>query len=84
MLSDCLAAVVEVPGGPANEGEQPLIDPKLDGNKLSWKSAITRPIKVTATMQLTFDGDTVTGTARAGMFPRRQDRRSTRILNEPP
>ena len=53
----------------ALEGEQPLIDPKLDGNKLSWKSAVTRPIKVTATMQLTFDGDTVTGTARAGMFP---------------
>jgi hypothetical protein len=51
------------------EGEQPLEEPKLNGNKLTWKSTITRPIKVTATMELTFNGDLVTGTAKAGMFP---------------
>jgi hypothetical protein len=53
----------------AEEGEQALSDPQLKGNKLTWKSHITRPIKVTATMELTFNGDSVTGTARAGMFP---------------
>jgi hypothetical protein len=51
------------------EGEQALIDPVLNGNKLSWQSAITKPIKATAKMELTFNGDSVTGTARAGMFP---------------
>lgn len=51
------------------EGEQALTDPQLKGNKLTWKSTITRPMKVTATMELTFNGDSVTGTARAGMFP---------------
>ncbi|HKT06057.1 MAG TPA: hypothetical protein VJT31_41655 [Rugosimonospora sp.] len=51
------------------EGEQPLTDPQLKGNKLTWKSNITRPIKVTATMELNFNGDSVTGTAKAGMFP---------------
>jgi hypothetical protein len=51
------------------EGETPMLEPKLDGNKLTWKSSITRPIKATATMTLTFNGDTCTGTARAGMFP---------------
>ena len=51
------------------EGETPMLEPKLDGNKLTWKSSITRPIKATATMSLTFNGDTCTGTARAGMFP---------------
>jgi hypothetical protein len=51
------------------EGEQPLNDPQLNGNRLTWKSDITRPIKATAVMDLTFNGDAVTGTARAGMFP---------------
>ena len=51
------------------EGEQPLKDPQLNGNRLTWKSDITRPIKATAVMDLTFNGDSVTGTARAGMFP---------------
>jgi hypothetical protein len=51
------------------EGETPMVDPVLNGNKLTWKSNITRPIKVTATMEITFNGDLVTGTAKAGMFP---------------
>jgi putative sterol carrier protein len=55
--------------GPADEDAQPMIDPQLTGNQLTWKSMFTRPVKVTATMKLTFDGDSVTGTAKAGMFP---------------
>ena len=51
------------------EGETPMVDPVLNGNKLTWKSNITRPIKVTATMEITSNGDLVTGTAKAGMFP---------------
>lgn len=51
------------------EGEQALKDPVLNGNRLTWKTAITKPIKVTAKMDLVFDGDTVTGTAKAGVFP---------------
>jgi hypothetical protein len=51
------------------EGETPMVEPVLNGNKLTWKSNITRPIKVTATMELTFNGDLATGTAKAGMFP---------------
>jgi hypothetical protein len=61
----------EVSGVSRNEleGEQPLQSPQLNGNRLTWKSAITKPIKVVATMSLVFDGDSVTGTAKAGMFP---------------
>jgi hypothetical protein len=51
------------------EDEQALTDPQLIGNTLTWKSPITRPIKVTARMELTFNGDAVTGTAKAGMIP---------------
>jgi hypothetical protein len=51
------------------EGEQPLLEPVLAGNKLTWKSKVTKPIRATATMTLVFDGDAATGTAKAGMFP---------------
>lgn len=51
------------------EGEQPMLEPVLNGDTLTWKSSITKPIKVTAAMQLIFRGDSATGTARAGMFP---------------
>ncbi|MFD0746326.1 hypothetical protein ACFQ1L_34145 [Phytohabitans flavus] len=51
------------------EEAQELTEPQLSGNKLTWKTAITQPIKVTATMELTFDGDSVSGTAKAGIFP---------------
>ena len=61
----------EVSGVSRNEleGEQPILEPVLDGNKLSWKSNITKPIRAVAKMTLTFDGDSATGTAKAGMFP---------------
>jgi hypothetical protein len=51
------------------EGEQPLKEPVLKGNQLTWKTTITKPVKITAKMDVTFDGDSVTGTAKAGMFP---------------
>jgi hypothetical protein len=51
------------------EGELPLQEPKVEGNKVSWKSTISKPIKVTAKMECTFSGDKVTGTAKAGVFP---------------
>jgi hypothetical protein len=61
----------EVTGVTRNDHDEamPLIDPKLKGNKLTWKSNFTKPVKVTATMELVFDGDSVTGTAKAGIFP---------------
>lgn len=52
-----------------DDGETPLTDPQLTGNTLTWKSTFNRPVRVTAKMELTFDGDTVTGTAKAGIFP---------------
>jgi hypothetical protein len=50
------------------DGEREITDPQFKDNKLTWKATYTRPIKVTATMELTFDGDTCTGTAKAGML----------------
>lgn len=51
------------------EEAQDLTNPQLQGNTLTWTSRIQRPIKATAKMELTFDGDSVIGMARAGVFP---------------
>ena len=47
----------------------PLINPVLDGNRLTWKQSITRPMRLNLTFDVTIDGDTLTGTSKAGMLP---------------
>lgn len=61
----------QISGVSRNEtaGETELYEPVLKGNKLTWKHHVKGPMKVTATMELTFDGDSVTGTAKAGILP---------------
>ena len=51
------------------EESVPLIDPVLDGNRLIWKQSITRPMRLNLTFDVTIDGDTLTGTSKAGMLP---------------
>jgi hypothetical protein len=51
------------------EGEKPLLEPSLVGDKLSWKTDMTKPMRATAKMEITIKGDTVTGSAKVGMFP---------------
>jgi len=50
------------------DDEQELTEPRLTGNELTWKTSITKPMKITATMHLTFDGDSVSGLAKAGIL----------------
>ncbi|HEY3991952.1 MAG TPA: hypothetical protein VGM01_03625 [Ktedonobacteraceae bacterium] len=47
----------------------PLIDLVLDGNRLSWKQSITRPMRLNLVFDVTIDGDTLTGTSKAGRLP---------------
>ena len=47
----------------------PLIDPVLDGNRLTWKQSITKPMRLNLTFDVTIDGDTLTGTSKAGKLP---------------
>ncbi len=47
----------------------PLIDPILDGNRLLWKQSITKPMRLNLTFDVTIDGNTLTGTSKAGMLP---------------
>ena len=52
-----------------NGESMPLLDPALDGNRLTWKQSITRPIQLNLTFEVFIDGDTLTGTAKAGTMP---------------
>ncbi|XVQ07238.1 hypothetical protein ACQP1W_32050 [Spirillospora sp. CA-255316] len=49
--------------------EVPLIDVTLDGDRLTWKQAITKPLRLNLTFAVTVDGDTLTGTSKAGRLP---------------
>jgi hypothetical protein len=47
----------------------PLGDVALDGDRLVWKQAITKPMRLNLAFAVTVDGDTLTGTSRAGRLP---------------
>jgi hypothetical protein len=44
-------------------------DGSLDGDRATWKVDITRPLALTVTFEATISGDSISGTAEAGMFP---------------
>ncbi len=46
-----------------------LIDPVLAGNRLTWKQSITKPMRLNLTFDVTIDGNTLSGTSKAGMLP---------------
>ncbi|MEE2056012.1 hypothetical protein [Rhodococcus artemisiae] len=51
-------------------GEQvPLHAVVLDGDRLTWKQAITKPMRLNLAFDVTVDGDTLHGTSKAGRLP---------------
>jgi hypothetical protein len=48
----------------------PLIDAVRDGDRLTWSLRMTRPIRLQLHFDVAIDGDHLTGTAKAGLFPR--------------
>lgn len=44
-------------------------DVVANGNSLTWKQDVTSPMKLTLKMAVTVEGDTMTGTSKAGIFP---------------
>ena len=47
----------------------PLINPVLRGTRLTWQLSITRPLRLKLTFDVTIDGNTLTGTSKAGILP---------------
>ena len=46
-----------------------LTDITLDGDRLSWKQSITRPMRLNLLFAVTVTGSTLAGTSRAGRLP---------------
>ncbi|MEU0132467.1 hypothetical protein ABZ172_00255 [Streptomyces sp. NPDC006296] len=49
--------------------EVPLDDVALDGSLLTWRQAVTKPLRLNLAFSVTVAGDTLTGTSRAGRLP---------------
>jgi hypothetical protein len=46
-----------------------FIDAVAEGNRLTWTQKVTTPMRLTLKFEVDVDGDTMTGTAKAGMLP---------------
>jgi hypothetical protein len=47
-----------------------FVDAVAEGDRLTWTQMVTIPMKLTLKFDVTVDGDTMTGTSKAGpMFP---------------
>ena len=49
-------------------GSMEMENGKVDGNKLTWTMKMTVPMPMTLEGEATVDGDTITGTVKAGAF----------------
>ncbi|MDR2857272.1 MAG: xanthine dehydrogenase family protein molybdopterin-binding subunit, partial [Novosphingobium sp.] len=59
---EVLTGVLESP-----EGNQDFTG-TVAGNRLKWEMKVTRPMPITLKYDLTIEGDTLSGTAKLGMF----------------
>jgi hypothetical protein len=57
-------------GTQSGNGESGAIyEGAVDGDSVSWKIDITRPMRLTVAFKATIDGDSISGSASAGPFP---------------
>jgi len=57
--------------GTANGGDEhvTLSNVVIAGDRLTWSQAITKPVRLKLTFDMTITGDTMTGKAKAGLLP---------------
>ncbi|MGY0021829.1 hypothetical protein [Streptomyces sp. cg35] len=49
--------------------EVPLKEVESTGDRLTWKQAVTKPLRLNLAFAVTVDGDSLNGTSRAGRLP---------------
>jgi hypothetical protein len=60
----------EIHGTARNDAETvDFLNAVADGDRLTWTQAVTTPMKLTLKFDVTVDGDTMTGTSKAGILP---------------
>lgn len=57
--------------GTATQGDETVNfdDPVADGKQLTWSQSVTKPLRLRLKFEVTVEGNQMTGTAKAGMFP---------------
>lgn len=46
-----------------------IVDARTEANRLTWTQSVTTPMKLTLKFDVTVEGDTMTGSYKAGLFP---------------
>ncbi|MEU6419490.1 hypothetical protein [Streptomyces spiralis] len=54
----------------------PLHAVALDGDRLTWKQTVTKPMRLNLAFDVTVEGDTLQGTSKAGRLP------SSKVIGE--
>jgi len=47
-----------------------LQDVSVDGDRVTWRQSVTKPMRLTLAFDVVVDGDRLTGHSRAGRLPR--------------
>ena len=57
--------------GTARSGDEEveIRDAAADGNRLTWLQDVQKPMKLTLKFDVVVDGDSMTGTSKAAIFP---------------
>jgi hypothetical protein len=57
--------------GTATQGSEtvPFLDAVADGPRLTWSQRVTKPLRLTIAFDVRVDGDSMSGVAKAGVFP---------------
>ncbi|MFB7653037.1 MULTISPECIES: hypothetical protein [unclassified Streptomyces] len=72
-------------GTARGSGEEVILgDVALDGGRLTWKQAITKPMRLNLAFDVTIDGDTLSGTSKAGRLPSSKVTGERRAPGAPP
>jgi hypothetical protein len=60
--------------GTATQGNETVefVDARCEGFRLRWVQHVTKPMRITVRFDLIRDGDAISGTAKAGIFPASQ------------
>ena len=53
----------------ADGSSTPIHDGSVDGDSVSWKVDVTKPMALTVSFRGKVEGDKISGKAKAGMFP---------------
>ncbi len=53
----------------SNKEAVDFIDPIISGDSMTWTQKVTKPMRLNLAFNISIDGDTFKGTARAGRLP---------------